>query len=84
MFNGMIDSREVQDQMRSSSQSLGGSSSHHHMEQNTANMRLQGQQDYNMPMHEYYRLWEDQREQYFANFTAQQQEVLQVSMRLQL
>jgi predicted GTPase len=53
MFNGMIDSREVQDQMRSSSQSLGGSSSHHRMEQNTANMRLQGQQDYNMLMHEY-------------------------------
>ena len=91
MFTGVIDSRDVRAQRGSSSQSSGGSSSRHRRtEQDIVIENLQealrqrdeytrAQNEYNMQQQEYYR----QQQEYFANYAAQQQNWIQVSMMLQ-
>jgi aminoglycoside N3'-acetyltransferase len=80
MFDGLIDSTQVQPRRGSSSRSSGGSTRHHRTEQDIVNekmlQRLRENEEYNLQVQEYYRQWEEQRYVAFA----QQQEALQVSM----
>jgi hypothetical protein len=81
MFNGLIDSTQVQPQRRSSSRSSGGSTRHRRTEQDIVNEKmeqLRENEEYNLQVQEYYKQWEGQRD---ATFT-QQQVALQVSMIL--
>jgi hypothetical protein len=76
MFNGLIDSTEVQTQRGSLSRSSGGSTHRRRMEQYIANermeQRLRENEEYNLQVQEYCR----QRDTAFA----QQHAALQVSM----
>jgi hypothetical protein len=59
MFNGLIDSTQVQPQRGSSSRSSGGSTRHHCTEQDIANEKmeqwLRENEEYNLQVQEYYR-----------------------------
>jgi hypothetical protein len=80
MFNGLIDSTQVQPHTWSSSKSSGGSTWRHRIEQDIANEKMEQQlrenEDYNLQVQEYYM----QREEQWDTTFAQQQTVLQVSM----
>jgi hypothetical protein len=80
MFNGLIDSTQVQPQRGSSSRSSVGSTCRRRMEQDIANEKMEQQlrknEEYNLHVQDYYRKWEEHRDPTFA----QQQEALQVSM----
>jgi hypothetical protein len=80
MFNGLIDSTQVQPRRWSSSRSSGGSTHCRHTEQDIAAEKMQQwmrqNAEYNLQMHEYYKQWEEQREVE----RAQEREALQVSM----
>jgi hypothetical protein len=58
MFNGLIDSTQLQPQRGSSSRSLGGSTHHHRMKQDIANKKIEQQlrenEEYNLQVQEYY------------------------------
>jgi hypothetical protein len=64
MFNGLIDSTQVQPRRGSTSRSSGGSTCHHRTEQDIANLkmeqRLRENKEYNLQMKEYYRQREEQ------------------------
>jgi hypothetical protein len=70
MFNGLIDSTQVQPQRGSSSRSSGGSTHHRRTEQDIANekmeQRLRENEVYNLQVQEYYRQREEQRDAAFA------------------
>jgi hypothetical protein len=76
MFNGLMDSTQVQPQRQSSSRSLGGSTHRHRTEQDIATEKMQqwmGQnKEYNLHMHKYYKQRDVKR--------AQERGALQVSM----
>jgi hypothetical protein len=59
MFNGLINSTEVQPRRRSSSRSSGGSTHRHHTEQDIANEKMEQQlrknEEYHLQVQEYYR-----------------------------
>jgi hypothetical protein len=80
MFNGLIDSTQVQPQRGSSSRSSGGSTCRRHTEQDIANekmeQRLRENEEYNLQVQEYSRQQEEQQDVAFV----QQQVALQVSM----
>jgi molybdopterin-biosynthesis enzyme MoeA-like protein len=80
MFNGLIDSTQVQPQRGSSSRSSGGSTHRRCTEQDIAAEEMEQwmrqNEEYNLQMHEYYR----QREEQWDASMAQQPEALQVSM----
>jgi hypothetical protein len=70
MFNGLIDSTQVQPRRGSSSRSSGGSTHHRRTEQDIANekmeQRLRENEVYNLQVQEYYRQCEEQRDAAFA------------------
>jgi hypothetical protein len=78
MFNGLINSTQVQPQRESSSRSSGGSTLRRRTVQDIAAEKMKqwmGQnEEYNMQIHEYYRQWEVQQDAVMA----QQHEALQV------
>jgi hypothetical protein len=80
MFNGLIDSTQVQLPRGSSSRSSGGSTCRHRTEQDIANekmeQRLRENEEYNLQVQEYYKQQEEQWDMAFA----QQQVALQGSM----
>jgi hypothetical protein len=80
MFNGLINSTQVQHGRGSSSISLGGSTCRCRMGQDIANgkmeQRLRENEEHHLQVQEYYRQREEQQDVAFA----QQQVVLQVSM----
>jgi hypothetical protein len=80
MFNGLIDSTQVQPRRGSSSRSLGGSTRRRPTEQDIATDKMEQwrreHKEYNLQMHEYYRQQEEQRDAAMS----QQHELLQVSM----
>jgi hypothetical protein len=59
MFNGLIDSTQVQPQRRSSSRSLGGTTHCRRTEHDIATDKMRQwmrqSEEYNLQMHEYYR-----------------------------
>jgi hypothetical protein len=63
MFNGLIDSTQVQPQRRSSSRSLGCSTHRCRIEQDIAAEKMQHwmrqNEEYNLQMHEYYKQREE-------------------------
>jgi hypothetical protein len=80
MFNGLINSTQMQPQRGSSSRSSSGSTRHRHTKQDIANekmeQRLRENEEYNLQVQKYYRRREEHRDATFA----QQQEALQVNM----
>jgi hypothetical protein len=76
MFNGLMDSTQVQPQRQSSPRSSGGSTHRHRTEQDIATEKMQQwmrqNKEYNLHMHEYYKQRDAKR--------AQEREALQVSM----
>jgi hypothetical protein len=64
MFNGLINSTQVQYQRGSSSKSSGGSTCRHRTEQDIVNekmeQRLRENEEYNLQVQEYYRQREEQ------------------------
>ena len=75
MFNGMIDSREVRAQRRSSLESSGGSSSR--QRRTTRDMEIERLREELRQRDEY----QKQQQDYWASYNAQQQSVIQVSMK---
>jgi hypothetical protein len=75
MFNGMIHSREVRAQRRSSSESSGGSSSR--QRRTTRDMEIERLREEVRQRDEY----QKQQQDYWASYNAQQQSVIQVSMK---
>jgi hypothetical protein len=80
MFNGLINSTQVQPRRRSSSRSSGGSTHRRRTEQDIAAEKMQQwmrqNEEYNLQMHEYYRQRDEQRD----IERAQERDALQVSM----
>lgn len=81
MFTGVVDSRDVRSRRGSSSQSSGCTSSRYRRtEQDLVIENLQealrAQNEYNLQQQEYHR----KQQEYFANYTAQQQDWIAVSM----
>jgi hypothetical protein len=76
MFNGLIDSTQVQPWRGSSSRSSGGSTCRRRTEQDIANEKmeqwLRESEEYNLQVQKYYMQREEQRDTIFA----QQQEAL--------
>jgi hypothetical protein len=80
MFNGLIDSTEVQPRRHSSFTSSGGTTHRRHTEQDIVAERMQQWmrqiEEYQLQMHEYYRQQEERRQAQ----RAQEWEVMQVSI----